>query len=73
MQPIQELKSLPKKDLMEELEVAKKEMFKIRIGVRSRNLKDSSSAGKQKKYIARIKTTLREIELEEAVKNADKI
>lgn len=70
---IQELKSSTKKELTSELEKARKELLRIRVGVKTKNIKDSSLVGKQKDYIARLLTTLRELELEEFTQNADKI
>ena len=71
MLSIQELKSSTKKELLEELKNARKEMLKVRMGVKTKSLKDSSSATKQKKYVAQVKTILKELEMEEMVKNAE--
>ena len=73
MLSIQELKSSTRKELLSELEKARKELLRIRVGVKTKNVKDSSLVGKQKDYIARMLTTLREIELEEITENADKL
>ncbi len=68
----QELKSSTRKELMEELKNARKEAMRVKIGVKTKHLKDSTLVEKQKMYVAQIKTTLREMELEEMVKNAQK-
>ena len=73
MLSIQELRSSTKKELLNELSNARKEMVKIRISVKTKSLKDSSSVVKQKKYISRIKTALKEFEIEEMIKTAEKL
>ena len=66
----QELQSSTQKELMQELQSAQSEMQRIRLGVTTNNIKDSSLASRQKRYVARIKTILRELELEALVKEA---
>lgn len=73
MLSIQELRSSTQKELLAELESARRDMVKIRISTKTKSLKDSSSVSKQKKYVARIKTALKELDIEELVKSADKI
>jgi ribosomal protein L29 len=73
MLSIQELKSSTKKELLEELKNARNEMVRVRIGVKTKSLKDSSLANKQKKYIARIQTALKELDMEEMVEKANTI
>ena len=73
MLSIQELKSSTRKELLEELKNARNEMVRVRIGVKTKSLKDSSLANKQKKYVARIKTALRELDMEEMVEKANTI
>ena len=73
MSSIQELKSSTEKELSEELKHARNDLVRIRIGVKTKSLKDSSSASKQKKYIAQISTALKELDLEEMVKEANAI
>jgi hypothetical protein len=48
-------------------------MVRIRMGVRTKAIKDSSLAGKQKKYIAQIHTLMKELEIEEMARKADNI
>jgi ribosomal protein L29 len=73
MLSIQELRSSTKKELLAELENARRNMVKIRISTKTKSLKDSSSVSKQKKYVAQIKTTLKELDIEEMVKQANTI
>ena len=70
MLSIQELRSSTKKELQQELKNARSEMLRVKIGVKTKNLKDSSLVSKQKRYIARIITALKELELEEMVEKA---
>lgn len=70
---IQELKSSTRKELFSELQKARKELLRIRVGVKTKNVKDSSLVDKQKAYIARLLTVIRELQLEEITQNADKI
>ncbi|MFH0838229.1 MAG: 50S ribosomal protein L29 [Patescibacteria group bacterium] len=69
----QELKSLTRKELLRELEDARELAMKKRITIKTKHEKDTSSIPKQKKFIARIMTALRELDLEEAVENSVKI
>ncbi len=69
----QELKSLTRKELLRELEEARELAQKNRITVKTKHNKDSSSVSKQKKYVARVMTALKELDLEEAVKSSTKI
>jgi len=73
MLSVQELKTSTRKELLEELKNARNEMVKVRIGVKTKSNKDSSLVIKQKKYIAQIQTALKELDMEEMVKEADKI
>ncbi|MBU0727095.1 50S ribosomal protein L29 [Patescibacteria group bacterium] len=70
MLSIQELRSSTRKELLNELEAAQMEMQKVRIGVKTKSSKDSSLVIKRRKYVARIKTMLKELELEEMVNKA---
>ncbi|MBN2087290.1 50S ribosomal protein L29 [Candidatus Peregrinibacteria bacterium] len=70
MLSIQELRSSTKKELLEELKNARAEMLKVRITCKTKSMKDSSQANKQRKYIAQINTVIRELELEEKIKEA---
>ena len=55
-----ELRKLEPKKLFEELEKAKKELFKIKFEVESGQSKSHHLIGKHRKNIARIKTIMRE-------------
>ncbi len=44
--------------------------MKKRITVKTKHEKDTSAASKQKKYVARIMTAIKEFDLEEAVANS---
>jgi ribosomal protein L29 len=69
----QELKSMTKKELLKELTDAREAMMKKRITVKTKHDKDTSSVNKQKKLIARIKTAIKEAELEEMIEQSKKI
>ncbi|MBU0577604.1 50S ribosomal protein L29 [Patescibacteria group bacterium] len=73
MLSIQELRSSTKKELLKELESARTEMVRVRIGVKTKHLKDSTFVSKHKKYIAQIKTILKELDLEEMIEKATNI
>lgn len=70
---IQELRSLTRKELLQELSKAQKELQHVRIHVRTKHEKDTSLVPKKKQTIARIKTLLREMDLENAVLEAHKV
>ncbi|MBI5421856.1 50S ribosomal protein L29 [Candidatus Peregrinibacteria bacterium] len=59
MLSIQELRSSNRKELLQELEKARKEMLKVRISLKTKHEKDTSKAGKTKRYIAQILTMLK--------------
>ena len=69
----QELKSSTRKELLEELKNARNEMVRVRIGVKTKSLKDSSLVNKQKRYIAQVQTALKELDMEEMVEKANTI
>ena len=69
----QELKSMTHKELLKELADAREVMMKKRITVKTKHDKDTSSINKQKKLIARIKTAIKEAELEEMIETSKKI
>ena len=69
----QELKSLTRKELLKELQEARELCQKHRITVKTKHHKDTSSVSRQKKYVARVMTMLKELDLEEAVKNSKKV
>ena len=70
---INELRSLTFKELLQELSKAQKELQHIRIHIRTKHQKDTSLVQKKKQTISRIKTLLREMELEKAIEEAVKI
>jgi len=61
---VQELRTLPERDLQEKLPVFQKELFVLREQARLGKIEKSSRIGQLKKEIARVKTILRERELE---------
>jgi len=67
-----ELRSSTHKELLEELRNARKEVMRVKIGVKTKHLKDSSLVIKQRRYISQIKTILKEMIIEEMVKDAKK-
>lgn len=69
----QELKSLTRKELLKELQEARELSQKNRITVKTKHHKDTSSVSKQKKYVARVMTALKELDLEEAVESSKKV
>lgn len=73
MLTMQELRSMSKKELLQSLKNARKELLKVRLGIAGKTLKDTSLKSKQQHEIGRIKTALREMELEEQVKEASKV
>lgn len=70
MLTVRELQSSTRKELLQELHDAQRTLQQLRIGIRTKNHKDTSEAPKNRAYVARIKTILREMELEEVVKQA---
>ncbi|MFH1012638.1 MAG: 50S ribosomal protein L29 [Candidatus Peregrinibacteria bacterium] len=73
MLTIQELRSSTLKELRQELASAQKELQHLRISVRTKNQKDISLVSKQKHYVARIQTLLKEIELETLAEQATQV
>jgi ribosomal protein L29 len=69
----QELRTSTKRELMRELEEAREMMLKKGITVKTKHDKDSSSVLKQRRYVARIKTAIKELELSEMVKESKKL
>jgi|GEM_PF-3382379 len=70
MLSIQELRSSSKKELLLELQKARKEMLKIRISLKTKHEKDTSKARKEKRLIAQILTLLNGFDKEPVVKSA---
>jgi ribosomal protein L29 len=62
MLTIQEIRALSKKELLLELQKARKEMLKVRINLKTKHDKDTSKSRQCKVTIARILTALNEIE-----------
>lgn len=69
----QELRTSTQKELLRELDEAREMMTKKGITVKTKHDKDSSGVLKQRRYIARIKTAIRELDLGEMVKESEKI
>lgn len=69
----QELKASTLKELLKELQSALLKLQELRIGVKTSHLKDTSAIKKQKRYVARILTVIKEIELDELVKQATEL
>lgn len=68
MLTIQELRSSTKKELLQELAAAQKQLLAVRMGIKTKHQKDTSLMKKTKATIARVKTLLREMKSEEASK-----
>jgi len=64
---------MTKKELQESLMEARETLQRKRITVKTKHEKDISAVKKQKKYIARILTALKEIELEEKIEKLSKV
>ena len=73
MLSIQELKSSTLKELQSELKKGREELVRIRIGVKTKHIKDLSLVSKQKKYLAQVLTSIKELELDEQVEKAAKL
>jgi large subunit ribosomal protein L29 len=58
-----EMRTLSSKDLAKQLEDAQRQLFTLRLQLSTRQLSNTSEAGKVKRKIARIKTVQREREL----------
>lgn len=67
MQTYRELKSLTKKELLKELSDARQALAEKKIMVKTGHQKDTSAVGKQKLYISRLCTALKELEIEEMI------
>ena len=68
MLSIKELRSSTRKELLQELESARKAWLKIRVSVKTKHEKNLSKKGVSKRYIAQILTIIKEIDTEEAGK-----
>jgi ribosomal protein L29 len=69
MLTIQELRSSTVKELLQELDAARKNMLKVRINVKTKQEKNTAKAKQAKHYVAQILTVLKEIEEEEKIKS----
>lgn len=70
MLTLQELRTIKRPELLKELETARQELLKVRIGIRSGHEKNTSKSVNTRRYVAHIKTALKELELEEIVSKA---
>ena len=61
---IHEIRELPDQDLQQELENSLKELMNLRFRHATKQLNDPSQVGVAKKNIARLKTVLREREIQ---------
>ncbi|MFH0820791.1 MAG: 50S ribosomal protein L29 [Candidatus Peregrinibacteria bacterium] len=73
MLTLNELRSSSRKELLNELAVAQKELLQTHMGVVTKHKKDTSQQKKQKSYVAQIFTVLKEMDMEEAVKKANSV
>lgn len=64
MHPLDELQKMRAQELEEEFKKAKLELMKLKLGVASRQVKDTSKLKGLRKYVARIKTIKRFMEFE---------
>ncbi|MBI2453372.1 50S ribosomal protein L29 [Candidatus Peregrinibacteria bacterium] len=64
---LNELKNLSEKELIKELEKARKEVLRYKIGIRMKQMKDSHTLKKNKKYVAQIMTILSESKKEKVL------
>ena len=64
------MRSSTKKELLAELQKARDEMVAVRIGIKTGHVKDGSLAGKRKRYVARLLTVIKEIEVDEIIESA---
>ena len=73
MSSIQELKILTRKELLHELLKAERELQQGRIHVNTKHQKDTSLIRKKRRMISQINTILREMDIEKALEEANKI
>lgn len=66
---LDELKRLNLKELAEELKKAKIDLLKLRLAVASRQSKETSKLKELRKYVARMKTLKRMLEIEQIKEN----
>lgn len=65
----EELKKLNEKELDEELQKAKIELLRLRFGIASKQNKETSGLKALRKYVARVKTIKRLLQLEQIKEN----
>lgn len=70
MLSLQELKSMNLKELLEELKKAKQNAMTIRIQCKTGHEKNSHKATASRRYVARIKTMISEVQREELSKDS---
>lgn len=69
MLTVEEIRKMSEKELLEELRRSKLDLLKARLGVASRQMKETSKLKALRKYIARIKTFKRMLKIEQAPEN----
>ena len=67
---IQELRSSTMKELLQELDKARKEMLKVRVNIKTKHEKETAKAKKTKRYIAQVLTVIREAGQKESFDSA---
>lgn len=73
MLSIQELNSSTLKELFQELKNSNTELLKLRMGIKTKNVKDTSLYLKQRRYIAQLKTVISDLKVEEMIKEASTV
>ncbi len=68
MLTVQELRSSTVKELLQELEAARKNMLKIRVNVKTKHEKNTVKSMQAKRYVAKILTVMKETGEEEKSK-----
>lgn len=69
MHPLDELRKMNEKELEDELVKAKIDLLKLRLAVTSRQSKETSKLKGLRKYIARMKSIKRMLEIEQIKEN----
>lgn len=69
MHPLDELRKMNDKELEEELVKAKTDLLKLRFAVSTRQSKETSKLKELRKYIARMKSVKRMLEIEQIKEN----
>ena len=68
MNKIEEIRKMPKQDIQAEITDIEKKLFKLKFEVSTGASKANNEISKLKKYIARMKTVIKEMELEDEKK-----